>query len=342
MKTILVLGGTGAMGRYLVPELLNMGYRVDVVSLDNMSSDNSMLNYIKGNTKEGDFLKQILKNGYDGIVDFMTYGTEEFKNVYKLFLDNTNHYIFLSSCRVFADAPPITEKSPRLLDVSDDKEFLSTEDYALYKAKEENILIDSDYSNWTIVRPATTYSTGRFQLVTLEAPTLMYRMLYGKTVILPEKAMKRQATLSWGGDVGKMIAKLLFNDKAYRESFNTATGEHHSWEEIAEIYNSICPFKYITVSTEDYLNIIAPGESWAKYQLIYARMFERITDNSKILNLTGLKQSDLMPLRDGLRYEFERSKNYEWLKYSNETRNVRMDEYLKKYERNDRYESDFS
>lgn len=331
IKTVLVLGGTGAMGRYLVPELLDLGYSVDVVSLDDMSSDNPMLHYIKGNTKENGFLEEILKKQYDGVVDFMTYNTEEFRNIYQLFLENTDHYIFLSSCRVFADAPPITEDSPRLLDMSEDKEFLATDDYALYKAREENILINSNYSNWTIVRPATTYSTGRFQIVTLEAPTLIYRMLAGKTIVLPEKAMKCHATLSWGGDVGKMIAKLLFNDKAYRESYNTATAEHHSWEEIAEIYNSICPFKYITVSTENYLNIIAEGASWAKYQLIYARMFERITDNSKILNHTGLKQSDLMPLCDGLRYEFERSKNYDWTKYSCEYRNVRMDEYLKRF-----------
>ena len=42
-KKILVLGGTGAMGVYLVPELLRMGYRVDVVSLDDIKSDNPNL-----------------------------------------------------------------------------------------------------------------------------------------------------------------------------------------------------------------------------------------------------------------------------------------------------------
>lgn len=328
-KSVLVLGGTGAMGRYLVPELLTLGYKVDAVSLDDVISDNLNIRYIKGNTKDDGFLEKILENKYDGIVDFMTYHTEEFKKKYKLFLDNTNHYIFLSSCRVFADAPPITEKSPRLLDVSDDKEFLATEDYALYKAKEENILIESDYSNWTIVRPATTYSTGRFQLVTLEADTLIYRMQAGKTIVLPEKAMSCRATLSWGGDVGRMLALLMFNDKAYRESYNVATSEHNSWEEIAGIYNELCPFKYITVSTEDYLDIIAEGADWAKYQLIYARMFQRITDNTKILEHTGMKQRELMSLRDGLKMEYEKSKDFDWARFAGDYRNSRMDAYLK-------------
>ncbi|MBQ8233324.1 MAG: NAD-dependent epimerase/dehydratase family protein [Lachnospiraceae bacterium] len=329
-KKVLVLGGTGAMGKYLVPELLTLGYRVDVVSLDEMTSDNPMLGYIKGNTKEEGFLEKLLENRYDGIVDFMTYKTKEFEEKYRLFLDNTKHYIFLSSCRVFADAPPITEESPRLLDVSEDADFLATEDYALYKAKEENLLHASEYTNWTIVRPATTYSTGRFQLVTLEAPTVIYRMQAGKTIVLPEGAMSCQATLSWGGDVGKMIAKLLFNDRAYREAYNVASAEHHSWEEIAAMYNELCPFNYITVSTEDYLDIIEEGADWAKYQLIYARMFQRITDNSKILEHTGMKQEELMSLRDGLRFEYERSKDMDWSYFADDYRNVRMDDYLRK------------
>lgn len=331
MKKVLVLGGTGAMGRYVVPELIKMGHYVDVLTLDDTVSTVPSLRYIKGNIRDLGVLDRLLKNEYDGIIDFMSYGIAEFEGIYKKFLDNTSHYIFLSTCRVYADCPPITEKSHRLLDVSTDKEFLSTEDYALVKAKEENLLVNSSYSNWTIVRPATTYSTGRFQLVTLEAPTFIYRMQTGKTVVLPEAAMDCQATLSWGGDVGVMIARILFNDIAKRESYNVATAEHHSWREIAEFYNRIVPFKYMTVSVDDYLDIIEKGANWAKYQLIYARMFQRITDNSKILSLTGMKQSELMPLEKGLRFEYENSKNIDFSRYATEHRNVGMDEYLKRH-----------
>lgn len=43
MKKVLLLGGTGAMGIYLTPYLLDMGYKVDVVSLDEKTSDNAAL-----------------------------------------------------------------------------------------------------------------------------------------------------------------------------------------------------------------------------------------------------------------------------------------------------------
>ncbi len=329
MKKILVLGATGAMGQYLVPELLALGYKVIGVTLDETPSDNPNLTYIQANVKQNNALEELLSEKYDGIVDFMTYHTEDFERIYPVFLKNTEHYIYLSSCRVFADAPPITERSPRLLEASTDKDFLATDDYALYKAREEDMLRNSGYKNWTIVRPATTYSRGRFQLVTLEADTLIHRMLAGKTVVIPEEAMNKQATLSWGGDVAKMIARLMFNEKAYGEDYNVATSEHHTWKEIAEIYNEICPFKYVTVSTEDYLGIIGDGATWTKYQLIYARYFNRITDNTKILEATGMRQEELMTLRDGLRHEFERSKDFDWKKCECYDRNVKMDAYLR-------------
>lgn len=58
----------------------------------------------------------------------------------------------------------------------------------------------------------------------------------------------------------------------------------------------------IPVETETYLNCF--DNYWgARYQLIYDRFFNRIVDNSKILRVTGMKQSELMPLYKGLEKE---------------------------------------
>ena len=53
-----------------------------------------------------------------------------------------------------------------------------------------------------------------------------------------------------------------------------------------------------TVSLKTYQNTV--GRPW---QLKYDRLYDRIVDNSKILEATGLRQSELMPLSDGLRIE---------------------------------------
>ncbi len=302
-RKALVLGGTGAMGVYLVPELVALGYDVQVVSLDDVVSDNPRVSYAKADAKSIDCLEGLLAERFDVVVDFMLYSTEQFRERHARLLRNTDHYIFLSSYRVYDGGDvPITEESPRLLDASSNGEFLATHDYSLTKARQEDILESSGYENWTIVRPAITYSKRRFQLVTLEAHIVVARALKGLPVVLPEEALSVQATMSWAGDVARLMSRLLLNPAAYLERFTLATAEHRTWGEIAEYYKDIIGLEYVGAATEDYLQIMG-GSDGARYQLAYDRLFERIVDNSKVLRVTGLKQEDFMPLRCGLEKE---------------------------------------
>lgn len=161
---ILVLGGTGAMGKPLVKALS----KENMVYVTSRSSHKSIGNikYLQGNARNKDFLNEALSIHYwDAIVDFMVYPEDEFKENLSNFLDNTKQYIYISSARVYAESSNlITEDTPRLLDVSKDKEFLKTNEYALAKAREEDLLRKSGRTNYTIVRPSITYNTDRLQL----------------------------------------------------------------------------------------------------------------------------------------------------------------------------------
>lgn len=331
MKKVLVLGATGAMGRYLVPELLEMGYAVDAVSIDDAVSNHSNLNYMKLNALDDAELAKILKNRYDAIVDFLIYKpATKFAARMDMLLSSTDHYIFLSSYRVYANEEvPIKETSPRLLDASDNEEFLAEyeQEYGLYKAVGENILNGSNYNNFTIVRPAITYSSFRFQLVTLEAPVVVERMRSGKTVLLPREAKDVEATMSWGGDVAKMIARLVLNPVAMRETYTVSTAEHHTWGEIAEYYKELGGLKYEWVDEDTFLQIQALGDKFYRWQLENDRLFDRVIDNSKVLAATGMKQSELISLYDGLKRELSAlPPDYEW---KPSPINDRMDAYLK-------------
>lgn len=335
MKKVLVLGGTGAMGQYLVPMLAEMNYQVDVVSLDKADYSDPRITHIQANAKDESVITSLLQNHYDGIVDFLIYLTDEFRNRHKLLLSSTSHYIYFSSYRIYANEEiPIREASPRLLDVSGDQEFLATEDYALYKARGENILRASSFTNWTIVRPAITYSGGRLQLTTLELPLIMNRIIEKKPIVLPAAALDIEGTMSWAGDVAKMLSRLLFNEKAKGEAYSVCTAEHHTWREIAEMYREICGLRYIAADTEDYLDVVAGPDAphlnrmHAYYQLAYDRCFTRIMDNQKILDVTGMKQSELMPLRKGLELECSRTIRPA-CPNQNQALSDRMDAYLK-------------
>lgn len=304
MKKILLLGGTGALGVYLTEELLKMDYSVDVVSKDDKFSLVKKLRFFNHNAKDVEFLSELLKNEYDAIVDFMWYQTmEEFSQFYPMLLNNTSHYVYLSSYRVYGDSKtPITEETKRIIDYDLPSTFVKDREYSIYKAEGENVLRASGKTNWTILRPTITFSKRRFQLTTLEAHQFIHRVANGKPVPIPKESLNVQSTLSWAGDFGKMVARLLWNEKAYCQAFTVGTAEHHSWREMAEIYNRIIGLKYVAVETEEFVSLFG-GATWARQQLLYDRFYNRAIDNTKILTATGLKQSDLMPTEKGLRLE---------------------------------------
>lgn len=305
-KKALLLGGTGALGIYLAPQMVADGFDVVVTSRsDRIDSDH--IHYVKGDALDLPFLNELLKGCiYDVVVDFMIYSTDDFRDRYRLLLENCAHYIYVSSYRVFSDASVITEETPQLLDISKDVLFLKTTDYSLEKARQENILRQSQKRNWTIIRPSITYSKERFQLGTLEADIVVGRSLESKPVILPREMVNKQTTMTWAGDVAKMISALATNNRAMGEDFNVVTSEHCAWSEVADIYRDSIGLKLIEVSKDEYIDALGGG--YARYQVDYDRMFNRVLDNSKILKFTGLRQDSLMSLEDGLKMELSNFK----------------------------------
>ena len=147
------------------------------------------------------------------------------------------------------------------------------------------------------------------------------------SVVLPEKALDVQGTLSWAGDFATMVSRLILNPQAMKETYTVSTSEHHTWREMAEIYGEIGGLKYVGVDTEDFLNIVNPGNIHTRQQLTHDRFFNRVVDNTKILNHTGMKQSELMPLMEGLQKEL-RTFPKEDITWGNSEAYNRMDEYL--------------
>ena len=223
-KKVLVIGATGAMGQYVVPELAALGYEVDAVALDLGKSELPNVHYFQGNAWDKDAFKAMVEKRYDGIVNFMSYSSPTLDYYLPLALDNCDHYIFLSSYRVFDNKElQLKEDSPRLIDTGDDMILRNAEDYCIYKARGENFLKYLPHKNYTIIRPAVTYGLLRYHLVTLGNDDTVGRARMGKKTVLPEEARNVPGTMTWGGDVAKMISKLLFNEAALGETYNTTT-----------------------------------------------------------------------------------------------------------------------
>ena len=310
MKKILVVGATGGMGRYLTRELLDMGYAVDGISLESAVSDHENLTYYRENWSDDAVMDKFLANGYDGIVDFLHYSAAKFETRMEKILKNTKHLIFLSSYRVYANEQvPVTETAPHLLEVlkGKDEEYLATNEYALEKSRTENLLKNSGYKNWTIVRPAIVISASHVKLCNLEVGPILNRAAEGKPTLLPIQAKHAHAGLIWAGDAGKLMAKLLLNEKAYGEAFTLGSAEVNTWENVVSYFEEIVGLIPIWIDKEDHLKIMAPNEDFMRIShrrgLEYDRMYDRILDNSKVLSVTGMKQSELMPVKKAFETE---------------------------------------
>ena len=284
---VLVLGGTGAMGMPLIEILSNRGEQVFVTSRYQHGSAED-IHYLRGNAHDENFLSEILKQKYDTIVDFMIYRSDEFASRVNSLLESTDQYIFTSSSRVYADSEsPITECSSRLLDVSNDDTFLATDEYALAKARQENLLFNSGSSNWTVIRPYITYNVERLQLGTIEKNVWLYRALHGRNVPLPKDVACHQTTMTCGGDVAQAIADLVGNKRAYGEVLNLTGTQHMEWWEVWKIYSRVLQEHAGITSKlyqpEDSSGICKVMEN--EYQVRYDRLFDRTFDNSKLLSI---------------------------------------------------------
>lgn len=305
-RRALLLGGTGAMGVYLAPILAVSGYAVDVTTRAKPSDEVPGVRFLIGNALDDHFLCSLLKaHHYDAIIDFMIYRTAQFSQRLERLLRGTGQYFFVSTYRVFADAPVITESSPRLLDVTLDRRYLRTDEYALAKARQEDALRASGAKNWTIIRPGITYSTGRLQLGTLEADMVLWRAQRDAPVALPTQMLGKETTLTWAGDVAQLIAKLVGNPEAQAQDFNIVTAEHHPWQFVADIYLEVAGTKVQLVDTDAYIKAMGGGQH--RYQVNYDRMYNRVLDNRKILSVTGFRQEDFTKLQVGLTTEISRS-----------------------------------
>ncbi len=287
---ILVLGGTGAMGVDLVKILDERGENVTVTSRSERKSEFNNVRYVKGDAHDTTFLQSLLVEKYDAIVDFMVYNTEEFKSRRDFLLDATNQYLFLSSSRVYADSKtPITEDSPRLLDVTTDSEYLKTDEYALTKARQENLLRESGKTNWTIIRPYITYSNQRLQLGVYEKELWLYRAMHDKTTVFPKAIAEKYTTMTLGADVAMGISKLIGNKKAIGETFHVTTNKAIKWGDVLAVYQRV--FKNETGKEIRIKYIDDPKPIYEtmgnKYQVIFDRMFDRRFDNTKFLQATG-------------------------------------------------------
>lgn len=307
-KRVLLIAGGGTLGTYVSEELLRLGAFVEVICPEEKTSNNERLLFHQSLATEELLRDLFSKKHYDGIVNFIHYSkVEDYKKIHPLLISNTDHLIFLSSYRVYADEQhPITEDAPRLADVLTDREFFENEDYALPKARCEDYLRrECAGEPWTIVRPVISFSDKRLDLLLYSGKDVLNYASQDKEMLMPNFVKNYSAGIDWAGNSGKLIANLLFKSDAIGEAFTVYSGHGLTWAEVAEKYSKLTGVKIRWCSEEEYVchhsKIAVHPWVWK-----YDRRFNRDIDCSKILRVTGLSKEDFASVEEGIRRELEK------------------------------------
>ncbi len=270
------------MGKHLVSLLEGTEHEV-IVTTRAEHPDRNNIKYVRGNAHDLDFISPLLSKGADVIVNFMVYNTQAFTEVVDTLLGSCGQYIHLSSARVYSDADEvITEKTPRLLDICMDDVYLATDEYALTKARQENVLFASKRNNYTIIRPYITYSEKRLQLGVNEKETWLYRALRGHSIVFSEDIASKYTTLTYGKDVARGIMALFGRDEALGEAFHITASENILWRDVLSLYCDVMERvlgKRPRVSMQEFSPNLLGGGKW---QVKCDRWYNRKFDNTKI------------------------------------------------------------
>ena len=310
-KRVLLIAGGGTLGTKVSEELLRLGMMVEVICPEEKVSDNERLIFHQSLVTEELLCDLFSKKHYHGIVNFIHYKeAEDYKKIHPLLIGNTDHLIFLSSYRVYADEQhPITENAPRLLDVVKDSYFLENEKYAIPKAKCEDYLRSERAEEpWTIVRPVISFSDRRLDLLMYSGHKVAEAAKEGQELFLPALAKDYTAGLDWSGNTGKLIANLLFKKEAIGETFTIYSGHGLTWGEVADLYGKLTGVKIRWCGEEEYLDFHAAvkAKEYLTWAWIYDRRYNRDVDCSKVLRVTGLTKDDFVSVEEGLRRELEK------------------------------------
>lgn len=324
---VLLLGGTGVMGISL-SQLLAQNNIDTVVTSRSSHKSVGKITYVKGNAMELEFSKQICSNcEWDAIVDFMSYKTVEFRERIDYLLNSTKQYVYISSARVYGNLEhPIKESSPRLLDCSEDEEFLHTDEYSLTKARQEDLLLKFNKKNYTIVRPCITYGDRRLQLGVMEKEEWLFRALNGRTIVFCKEIMESVTTMTTGADICMAIYKIIGNPKAIGEVYHLTSAHHRKWSEIWEIYKKAIASitgsepKIYLASLDEFL--LCRNKS-LKYQVIYDRVYNRDYDTEKESTLVDV--NEFTSPEDGLTTCIRNFINNPSFKYINAKNEARKD-----------------
>lgn len=302
---ILVIGGSGMIGRQLVPHLVAGGHDVLVLSRGNRALEAPGARHALADRKDPAALRAAVDGYYDALIDNVAYLPEDLEATLASLAGRIGHYVLTSTAFVYpgvessARGPsrPIREVDAPPADLPGEAPDDSPHDrYVQGKRLLERRAVKQlprAGVPLTIVRPSLQLmgpytDDGRFAWFWL-------RLQGGGPIWLPDDARRHAGPcqVGYAGDVARILAGLAGRPPREPEVYNAAQPELWSYEEylglMAELLGQPCEVRYAPREALDR----SPCATGGVYRLPLP--YRVALDVSKVTDALGLR---FTPMRD--------------------------------------------
>ena len=284
---VLVMGGSRFNGLVLVEALVAEGHRVYTFNRGVTNTDLPRgVQQLHGDRKDQASLAEALRGlEFDVVHDTSAYLLEDVQSLIELVRGSTGHYIFASTCAVYAPKHGI-------LPIGEDHELTSSQSegasYGRNKILCERYLIEEYRKNGlpaSITRYPMVYGPHNFSP---HREALMFkRLLDGRPILIPGDGTTL-SHLSYVRDQAKALVKMMLNQRTFGQAYNMASREYTSDQGYVETLAEIAGVEPHTVNLspdltdEAYASIPYPfmqrhgvrQVDWRENSLFSTRKFE--------------------------------------------------------------------
>jgi nucleoside-diphosphate-sugar epimerase len=258
-RQVLVVGGTGFLGRRITEAFARVGDRVAVLTRGQHSVDGlAGVELLAADRRDTDAMRNVLgSRAFDVVVDNIAYTGEDVTTLLDVLDGRAGHYVVTSSSAVYADRyvrRPLREHDADLalrLPVDAPNPFHSRlgQAYANGKREAEQRVQESGLA-WTILRPPVVLGADDR---TLRVWWFVQRLLDGQPLLVPEWGAGRLFQVAWTHDFGRAVTCVAGNASAFGRAYNVAQAELYtaeSWIETAAAILGVRPV-YVRFAEED-------------------------------------------------------------------------------------------
>jgi nucleoside-diphosphate-sugar epimerase len=229
-RNVLVVGGTGFLGRRIAEQLVVNGDQVSVLSRGQGPGPPDGVRQLLADRRQPESLNAALGGQtFDAVVDNVAFSGQDVAGLLAALGPRVGHYLLTSSAAVYANLQvrrPLQEHEADLdlrvpVDAPDPYHTRLGHAYANGKREAEAVLRDSEVA-WTSLRaPVVVGADDR----TLRIWWFVQRLLDGGPILIPDWGPGRLFQVVWTHDFARACVLAVANPAAFGHAYNVAQAE---------------------------------------------------------------------------------------------------------------------